>query len=213
MPRTLSADTIAALESGQCKFIVLVKIESPTLTLRMTSSPVDTYFITTGAWIDSKIWDDDDVWYDAGGAEVYLPGTLGKISPVGESTDISDAGISLTFSGVDVTTLSVSAAPDFINSPVSVVLLISSDVSATAGSFILFEGFVTNSPSISYGANSTVVVSCQGKFAALDRERSERYSDQEQQRKHPGDLGLQYATTVSSKEVIWPSASWFRNNS
>ena len=38
---------------------------------------------------------------------------------------------------------------------------------------------------------------------------SKRESDQDQQAKYPGDLGMQYATTVSSKTIVWPASEWF----
>lgn len=214
MPRTLSPETIAALSSGSPRFVVLVRIETPTLTLRMTSDTAPTDF----------------------GGETYTPGTLGGIGAVREGSDMTETTIGIDFSGVDLPTLAVAASPAFINSPVSVWLLVgrggapavfradSTSVTADStiltademgwavwGNILLFSGFTAGAPNISYGQESRVMVQCKGKFAALDRPRTERYADQEQQRKYPGDLGMQYASTVSSREVIWPAASWFKN--
>lgn len=133
-------------------------------------------------------------------------------------------------------TLAVAASSDFLNSPVSVWLLVgggrdlaelrgdstvvtvdTSILTADAendvftGNVLLFSGFTAGAPSISYGQESRVVVQCKGKFAALDRARTERYADADQQRKYPGDLGMQYASVVASKEVVWPAASWYKN--
>ena len=188
--RTLSPDIVAAFESGAVHIIVLVEIVTPTLTVRMTSDTYDNEF----------------------NGETFVTGTLGSISAVDESGDISSTGISITFSGVDPTTLAVAASNGFLNSPVKIWLHISSDVSETEGAMLFFDGFTTGAPSISYGNSSSVAVSCQGKFAALDRPRSERYADAEQQKKYPGDLGMQYASTVANKVVIWPAAKWFKNN-
>ena len=187
MPRTLSASTIAALESDSVRFVVLVKIEAPGGDILMTSE---------GSSVDYN-------------GDTYQSGTLGGISEVEESQGAG--GISLTFSGVDIATLSAAASPAFINSPVKVYLKVSAGIEG--GVIMLFDGVCSRAPSISYGNNSTVTVSCQGKFAAMNRNRSERYSNADQQAKYPGDLGLEYAATVSSKEVIWPSSAWFRNNS
>lgn len=215
MPRTLSPDTVAALSSGSPHFSVLVRIETPSLTLRMTSDTGPVVF----------------------GGETYTPGTLGSIGTVKEGSKMEDTGISIDFSGVDAPTLAVAASPDFLNSPVSVWLLVSGGgmgftelrgdseavtvdtITLTAdmenefltGNVLLFSGFTAGAPNISYGQESRVVVQCHGKFAALDRPRTERYADQDQQRKYPGDIGMQYASTVSSRDVIWPAASWFKN--
>lgn len=214
MPRTLSPEAIAALSSGSPRFGVLVRIETPTLTLRMTSETGPIEF----------------------GGETYMPGTLGGIGAVHEGSDMTETTIGIDFSGVDLPTLAVAASPEFINSPVSVWLRVgtgntlavfradSTIVTADStthtademggilwGSMLLFAGFTAGAPNISYGQESRVMVQCKGKFAALDRPRTERYADQDQQRKYPGDLGMQYASTVSSREVIWPAAGWFKN--
>lgn len=187
MPRTLSPDTIAALSSGSPRFSVLVRIETPSLTLRMTSDTGPVVF----------------------GGETYTPGTLGGIGTVKEGGKMEDTSIGIDFSGVDVPTLAVAASPDFLNSPVSVWLLVAGG--GYSGSILLFSGFTAGAPSISYGQESRVVVQCKGKFSALDRSRTERYADADQQRKYPGDLGMQYASIVASREVVWPAASWYEN--
>ena len=189
MPRTLDAATIAALQDPVIRWVVIVRIETPSLTLLMTSG-------------------DNDLTYNS---ETYTPGTLGNISPVTEG-GLQDSAISITFSGVDVSTLAVAASQDFLNSPVMVRLIPHDDTWQPVGDGILmFDGFTSDAPSISYGSKSEIGVSCKGKFAALDRARSERYSDAEQQRKYPGDLGMQYAASVANKDVVWPASSFFES--
>jgi len=187
MSRTLDAATIAALQTGIIRPIVLVKIVTPTFTLRMSSDNQDTAF----------------------GGETYQYGTLGNISPVNEA-GMSDSGISLTFSGVDLSTLALSSRQDFLNCPVTITILLHDEDWQPIGTGIeLFDGYTSSAPSISYGNSSEVSIQCMGKFDALNRPRSERYSDAEQQRKHPGDLGLQYAANVANKDVVWPASSFF----
>lgn len=189
MPRTIDAATIAAIQDRLVRWVVIVKIETPSLDILMTSG-------------------DNDLSY---GGDVYLPGTLGNISPVSED-GLQDSAISLTFSGVDAATLAAAGSQDFLNSPV-MVRLIPHDENwqPVGGGILIFDGFTSDAPSISWGNESQVAVSCRGKFAALDRQRSERYSDAEQQRKYPGDLGMQYAASVANKDVVWPASSFFED--
>lgn len=208
MPRTLSPEAIAALSSGNPKFVVLVSIETPSVTIRMTSDTFDTPD-SPAAWDDSFLWDDSATWDDGGSSVYYKTGTLGSISRVRENSNPSDSEISISFSGVDIPTLALCSSPDFINSPVVVYLQISNG--STSGRMVLFSGYTSGAPNISYSSESSIMVKCAGKFAALDRPRTERYADQDQQRKYPGDIGMQYASTVSSRDVIWPAASWFKN--
>ena len=187
MPRTIDAATITAIQDATVRWVVIVRIETPGLTLLMTSGS-------------------NDLVYNS---ETYVPGTLGNISPVSED-GLQDSAISVSFSGVDSSTLAAAAAQDFINSPVMVRIIPHDEDWVPVGDgILLFDGFTTEAPSISYGRESEVSVSCKGKFAALDRNRSERYSDAEQQRKYPGDLGMQYAASVANKEVTWPASSFF----
>ena len=72
MPRTLDAATIAALQDPVIRWVVIVRIETPSLTLLMTSG-------------------DNDLTYNS---ETYTPGTLGNISPVTEG-GLQDSAIEL----------------------------------------------------------------------------------------------------------------------
>lgn len=190
MSRTIDAATIAAIQNPLVRWVVIVRIETPSLTLKMTSGS-------------------NDIVYNS---ETYTPGTLGAISPVTEQ-GLNNSAVGITFSGVDLSTLAAAASQDFLNSPVMVRIIPHDDDWLPVGDgILLFDGFTSDAPSISYGSTSEVGVTCKGKFAALDRARSERYSDAEQQRKYPGDLGMQYAASVANKEVIWPASSFFESD-
>lgn len=79
------------------------------------------------------------------------------------------------------------------------------------GGFLLFDGVVAAPPSLAFGGETSISIAVQSRMIAKDRNRSERYADADQQKKYPGDLGMQYATEVGNKSVRWPAASWFRN--
>ena len=65
------------------------------------------------------------------------------------------------------------------------------------------------SQNIALGKQAEITVSCKSKISTLSRTRSERKSDQDQQAKYPGDLGMQYASTVSSQDIVWLASEWF----
>ena len=187
MTRPIDSLGIAQIDSGSIRPVIIVKIEAPAGDILITSHTMDVVY----------------------GGETYTYGTLGNISPVSE-TGTLESGIAITLSGVDVPTMAAVSSGDFINSPVTVRMLFLDDSWSVSGSgLLLFSGNATGAPVINYGAVSDIAIQCQDKFTALDRERTERYSDASQQAEYPGDLGMQYAATVASKEVRWPAASFF----
>jgi len=206
MPRTLDDSTIQALGNNSVRWQAFVKIILPTITIRMTSATADTNF----------------------NGELYTHGSLGNIG--GFSEGENEGGSSLTFSALDPAILAALAA-GFLNAPVTihvspvdlfVPVSFDSDVFKFDSTLITFdngrdsgisyfEGFATGL-NVGIGSDSSqIALACSSKVLAVARPRSARYSDQEQQRNHPGDKGMQYASLVASKEVVWPARAWFEN--
>jgi len=207
MPRTLDEPTIQALSSGTVRWEVFVKIVLPSLTIRITSATADTTF----------------------NGELYTYGSLGNIGGLTESE--SDGRTSITFSALDNAILAAITNGDFLNAPVEINIypvdfsvpvsfdselfkfdsgLITFDNDKGAG-ISYFDGFATGL-NVGIGSSSSqITLACSSKMQSVARPRSARYSDQEQQRNHPGDKGMQYASVIASKEVVWPARAWFEN--
>ena len=187
MTRSIDDATVLAMQEGVTRPIVLVKIATPSLDILMTSAMQDVDF----------------------GGDTYTYGTLGNISTISETDNLKDSSITLTFSAVDPATIAAIASADFVNSPITVRVMFFDENWQTVGDGLLyFEGGAA-SQNIALGVSAEITVNCKSKLSTLSRPRSERYSDQDQQAKYPGDLGMQYATTVSSKDIVWPSSAWF----
>ena len=188
MSRVIDDATILALSDDSVRPVFLVKIATPSFDILMCSAMQDVDF----------------------GGDTYIYGPLGNISTISETDDLKDSQTSITFSAVDPALISAVSGSDFINSDVSIQLMFFDDQWQPVGDGLLyFEGGAA-SQNIALGQTAEITVNCKSKLSTLSRPRSQRYSDQDQQAKHPGDLGMQYATTVSSKDVVWPSAEWFK---
>ena len=187
MTRLIDDATVLAMQEGVSRPVVLVKIATPLIDILMTSSMQDINF----------------------GGDTYTYGTLGNISTISETDDIKDSSITLAFSAIDPATIAAIASPDFVNSLVSVrIMFFDNDWQSVGDGLLYFEGGAS-SQNIALGVSAEITVNCKSKLSTLSRPRSERYSDQDQQAKYPGDLGMQYATTVSSKDIVWPDSAWF----
>ena len=118
-------------------------------------------------------------------------------------------GLSLS---IDAAIKAAVVAPDFINSKVTVRIQFFDQDWVTSGDGLLYFIGSAASQNIASGQTSAITVSCKSRIASLSRPRSERYSDQEQQAQYPGDLGMQYASELASKTIIWPSSEWFKED-
>ena len=190
MSRLVDNGTIRAMSKGSYRPIVLVEIVTPSLNIRLVSNS-------------------QDVVYNG---NTYTAGLLGGISEITESTDLNKAQISLIVSGVEPSIKAAVVAPDFINSKITVRVQFFDENWKTPGDGLIYFVGSAASQNIASSANSEITISCKSRIATLSRPRSERYSDQEQQAQHPGDLGMQYATELASRQIIWPARQWFKDN-
>jgi hypothetical protein len=55
---------------------------------------------------------------------------------------------------------------------------------------------------------SKISVTAEHELFDFDRPLAVMWSDEEQQRRFPGDLGLQYISQMSDRQIIWPAANF-----
>jgi hypothetical protein len=60
------------------------------------------------------------------------------------------------------------------------------------------------------GPTSTITVTAEHKLAAWSDANLSRFSDEDQQAKHPGDLFFQYAAQMAEATIVWPNKTFFR---
>ena len=190
MTRLIDQGTIRAMSKDSYRPIVLIEIETPSFPIRLVSNMQDVVF----------------------GGNTYTSGVIGGISDIAETTDLNDAQISIILSGVDPAIKAAVVAPDFINSPITVRIQFFDEQWVTSGDGLIYFVGSAASQNIASGNSSEITISCKSKIATLSRPRSERYSDQEQQAQYPGDLGMQYATELASRLIVWPAKEWFKEN-
>lgn len=195
MPRTIDSGTMRAMTKASYRPVILVEILSPSLPIRLTSNSQDLVY----------------------NSNTYTAGGLGGISAIPETDDLNDSQISIIFSGVDPAIKAAVVASDFINSSVSVRAQFFNDNFESSGDGLLYFTGSVASQNIASGASSEITISCKSLIASLSRPRSERYSDQEQRAYADSlgttDLGMQFASELASRDIIWPTAEWLKENS
>ena len=191
MTRAIDSATLAALSGDHVKWLIFAKVDLNGGTLAFNSSLRDRVF---------------------NGLNYSGAGDLGSVSGLSESGSLNPSDYEISFSAVNDTTLNLIVNEQYMNNLAEVHLACVDDSDAIIGSpFLWFRG-LTDSVTVEYGKNSIIRVQVRDRLADWSRRRVSRYTDQEQQLLHPGDLGLQYVSEVASKEVEWPNKTWFEKN-
>lgn len=140
-------------------------------------------------------------------------GSLGSVSTIDEGSDVQARGVTLSLSGIDTSLLADAIQGIQIGLPVIVYLglftagsppsLIADPVSAWAGRM--------DQPTVDVGGETaTISINCESRLLDMNVAIDRRYTHDDAQIDHPGDLGFQFVTSIQEMNVYWgrtPSSS------
>jgi hypothetical protein len=130
-------------------------------------------------------------------------GQLGKIGAVNEGAELQRYQMELQLSGIDTATLSVALNTHYQGRRIKLWLGFLNAAHRLVGQPIpIFIGRM-NTMRIVRGETGTVTVLCESRLADWERPNITRYTDEEQQRRYPGDMGLQYVNQMVERELRW----------
>jgi hypothetical protein len=194
MPRLdATAAFVAAAQAAYVKPIILVQVN-------FTTGPV---YIWSG--IGSKSWN---------GNTYAGVGQFGMISSVEEGSDVHARGIVLSLSGIDPTLLG-----DVLNDyqqglPVLVHLglLDPSTGNIISNPICSFSGR-TDQPTIDVsGESAKISIACENRLVEMNTSVERRYTNEDQQIDHPGDLGFAFVNAIQNVTVYWGRLPTSHNN-
>lgn len=191
--RDIHPDCITALGESVVRVAFLCKIDLP-----------PPYELAFTSLLDS---------YNFNGTEFLALGNLGSISGLDEAGDNSPMMYAVTLSGIPDELLEAATQLNYLNHEATTWMLLLDEDHQVIGTPILWFKGLTDGAQVNYGSISSVTIQVRDRRADWQRARIERYTDQDQQRKHPGDRFFEFVSEVASKEVEWPAESWFRKNS
>lgn len=134
-------------------------------------------------------------------------GLLGQISPVKSVTDLSIQEVRFTLSGVDAATLAL-LDPSVRRRPAQAWLAARDPQTdrIVADPFRLLDCEMdTQEFAVGEDGMATITIIARSGFYSLERSVDEVWSDQDQQRRFPGDTGLSHLATLQNQDVIWTS--------
>jgi hypothetical protein len=135
-------------------------------------------------------------------------GTLGAISNVSEASEISAKGITVSMSGIPSSLISL-VLGDVRQGAVGKVHMgfLNSSGVVIDDPILMFEGKL-DVPSIQEGGDtSTITLSYESRLIDLQRAREGRYTNEDQLRAFPGDLGCAFIASLQEKIINWGKAA------
>jgi hypothetical protein len=138
-----------------------------------------------------------------GGNDFLGTGHMGAISPVSESSDLRANGLVLELSGIPTELIIESLSNDAQGRPGKMWVVGLTEAGAFAADpYQIFDGVIDVTP-IRLGPE-TSSISVQLEKELIDRRTKERrYTHEDQQIEHPGDLIFEYVAGLANKEYVW----------
>ena len=138
-------------------------------------------------------------------------GTLGTISPVQETTDLSARGITMQLSGVPTALVYEALTDDYQGRACSVMFAaLSPTAGLIASPITVFSGRMDVMQISDDEQSSLITMSAENRLIDFKRTREVRYTNEDQQTLFPTyasitlpDLGLEFVNAIQEKTIYW----------
>lgn len=197
MPRLLTTAMSTAVTALRLAPVIFVEAQFLTGPLRIWTGYGDV------TW-DGKTWTGS-----RSGTDPSATPMMGSISTISESSTLDARGITLTMSGIPSDYISQILQECRQSYAVTVwVGALDLDTDAVlADPAIAFSGRM-DVPQISEGGDAcSVALTVESRFIDLQRPQERRYTHEDQQVDHPGDLGFEYVAQLQQLEISWGKSS------
>lgn len=185
MSRTLPTGLATALSSATINPVFLVELEWPGTTLYLWNGYADL------AW-NSLTW--------------IGTGTLGGISAIKESSDLTANGVVLSLSGIPSAMVAEALRDDAQGSRARIYFGVLTGASFSIDPYLVFDGLLDTCSISDDGTTATINLQLE-KEMIDDRSNSRRYTSQDQKLDYPTDLGLDYVSYLANAQFTWGAAT------
>ena len=186
MSRNISAAMISALSGGSVTPVFFAKFEFP------SNAPTSHVHFWTG--LGSLNWNGD----------TYAGlGDLRGIQFPQENSAGATGGVTFSLSGIPSENTSLSLNENYQNSACFVWLGALDDSGAIiADPYLMFSGLMDVMQMNDDGTTADITLNAEG-FAFGVGPSGARYTDEDQQRAYPGDIGLEFVSGLHAAQVFW----------
>ena len=138
------------------------------------------------------------------GAKTFLGASdLISIAEVSETTEVRAAGITVTFEGVQASTIAQALSEKPLDRFARVWLAEFDNGVLILDPVLIFSGRMGAPVLGDTGDTATYQVNIESRLVDLQRPRVRRYTDEDQKIDHPTDVGLQYVESLQDAEIVW----------
>jgi hypothetical protein len=182
MSRDLTEAVIAQTEAAQVETFLLFEGDFVSGTIRAWSGYGD------------LVWN-NETWTGTG--------TLLSVSNVTEDNQVSAKGVNIVLDGIPPELISVALQSCRQGADGRIYLGFMSANQVVSDPLLLFEGKL-DVPVINEGAEaSNISISYESRLIDLLRPRESRFTDEDQKREFPGDLGCEFVISLQDKSIKW----------
>jgi hypothetical protein len=136
-------------------------------------------------------------------------GSLGTISTIEETSDLSAKGITMQLSGVPTSLISIALTEDYQGRNCSVMFGVLNNSSALVSDpIIIFSGRMDVMTINDDGQTASISMNAENRLVDFRRAREVRYTDAEQKNLYPSDKGLEFVNAIQEKEIYWGSSNY-----
>jgi len=136
--------------------------------------------------------------------DTFTGGLLAEISGVEESAELSASTLTGVLSGIPTDAITIALSEPYQGRRATLWLVPMDDDWQPIDPIVVFQGRM-DQMEIELGDTARVTLTMSNRLVDWERARVLRYSHEEQLQRHPGDVGLQYAAAMETKEVTWPN--------
>jgi hypothetical protein len=130
-------------------------------------------------------------------------GTLGKVSSVEETVNLRAAGMAMQLSGVKTENITlVSAEPVHGRRAIVYLAFLDENRALVADPVVLFDGRM-DTVEIVDGETATITMMVESRLRDLERARTQRYTDAEQQARFANDRFFEYVPALQEIDIPW----------
>ena len=181
MSRNLSTINTAQVDSSHVHLVTMVKME-----------------------FDTPLYTHSDVGTINWGGNDYLGvGGYGGISSTKETEILGPSSITLTLSGVDSDYIAEALDSGNLFDKITIYQAYRQDDGTIYDDpWTVWKGWFDSS-AIAMDAESSVSITCQHDLSMLNEKVGSRYSDEDQQNRYSGDVGLEFTSDAQGLKLLW----------
>lgn len=131
-------------------------------------------------------------------------GNLGDVGGVTEENTTSASTMSLTLSGLDMTLVGQTLNENCVGRDVKCYIATMNERGQVTNANVLFEGFISDT-AMQAGTTNAITYTVSNIFEKWSSGIPDRYTDESQQRLHPGDRFFRYVAQMAERSIYWGS--------